>query len=112
MTAIDALHGVCLTALQDNPFLLLMAYDEVHVPLFASASFVNTVSVGMMWWKGEEEGKCAGRQDGGGLKGRGGCVLGRRVNGLKVKEHDLWWDKQQPYTCKGAMIVKACEGPM
>ena len=30
VTAIDALHGVCLTALQDNPFLLFVAYDEVH----------------------------------------------------------------------------------
>jgi arylsulfatase A len=27
---------------KDNPFFLMMAYDEVHVPLFASKSFLNT----------------------------------------------------------------------
>ena len=29
---------------QDQPFFLMMSYDEVHVPLFASNSFLNTVS--------------------------------------------------------------------
>ena len=33
-----------IVLLQDRPFFLMMAYDEVHVPLFASNKYRNTVS--------------------------------------------------------------------
>jgi hypothetical protein len=32
---------------KDNPFFLMMSYDEVHVPLFASNSFLNTSRRGL-----------------------------------------------------------------
>ncbi|KAL5493317.1 hypothetical protein EMCRGX_G014475 [Ephydatia muelleri] len=32
---------------KDSPFLLVMAYDEVHIPLFASNGFVNTSARGL-----------------------------------------------------------------
>ena len=40
--------ALCPLPLQDSPFLLVMAYDEVHIPLFASNGFVNTVSEEMI----------------------------------------------------------------
>ena len=34
---------VLIEFMQDRPFFLMMAYDEVHVPLFASGKYLNTV---------------------------------------------------------------------